>query len=179
MVRKLNLPRASMLHWAVLGILAVPALGAVAFAWSTVTDPIAIASSRQINRTAPASILAALQPNGSAAFAPETLASRPLFSPSRRQHVEPPPEPEPARVEEPAPVLTVPPPAYIIGGVMVAPDVRKTLLRREPREPGRWLSQGEITPDGWTVVSVRADGVVLGQGGQEVAMPLRLKSDLQ
>jgi hypothetical protein len=179
MVRKLNLPRASRLHWTALCTLAVLALGAGYFAWSTVTDPLVIASSRQINRTAPVSILAALQPSGPAALAPDTLATRPLFSPSRRRHVEPPPEPEPARVEEPAPVSTVPPPTYIIGGVIVAPDVRKTLLRREPREPGRWLSQGEITQDGWTIVSVRADGIVLGQGGQEIAMPLRLKSDVQ
>jgi hypothetical protein len=50
--------------------------------------------------------------------------------------------------------------------------MRKTLLRQEPHGPGRWLSQGETTPDGWVIESIRPDGVTIVRGTREIAFTL-------
>ncbi|MGF9759501.1 hypothetical protein AAII07_30340 [Microvirga sp. 0TCS3.31] len=124
-------------------------------------------------------ILPALHAKGGPAFTPEALIARPLFAPNRkpREEIEPAPEPEVA--EQSAPPPPPAPPSYIVDGVMVFAETRKILLRHQPREPGQWLSEGDTTGDGWTIVSIGPDEIVLEQGGRSVAMSPRTRRSIQ
>jgi hypothetical protein len=126
-----------------------------------------------------AAILPALHAEGATTFTPGVLIARPLFSPNRkpRGQIEPTPEPEVAEPAAPPPPPA--PPSYLVDGVMVFAETRKILLRHQPREPGQWLSQGDTTRDGWTIVSIRADEIVLEQGGRSVAMAPRTRRSIQ
>jgi len=55
-------------------------------------------------------------------------------------------------------------PNYVVGGIVIAPPTRKALLRAPNNKSGRWLDEGQTTPDGWTIQSVAADSVVLTNG---------------
>jgi hypothetical protein len=124
-------------------------------------------------------ILPGLHADRAPAFAPEALVARPVFSATRRPRGEIEPVPEPEAPEPAAPPHPPAPPSYLVDGVMVFAETRKILLRRQPREPGQWLSQGDTTQEGWTILSIRADEIVLEQGGQSVAMSPRTRRGLQ
>jgi hypothetical protein len=113
--------------------------------------------------TSPLSVLAAPD----APYIASALLARPVFSPSRSRPIEssgeiaaPPPPPPPGRQE---PLAA---PSYVVGGVIVAPGIRKTLLRQDGGEAGAWLRHGESTPDGWTVAFIAPDRVVVERLGQ-------------
>lgn len=101
----------------------------------------------------------------------DMLASRPFFVPSRTPaRVEPPPPaiseavaPEP----EPEPVV----PDYKIAGVFLSRGERRALLRTAS-QPAQWISQGEVTREGWTVVAVSAEKAVLRRGEQEISLSM-------
>jgi hypothetical protein len=67
----------------------------------------------------------------------------------------------------------MPPPSYIVGGIVITPTTRKTLLRTQPREPGQWVGQGEMTAEGWTVSSVERETVLLGRDGSSFTLLLQ------
>ena len=102
------------------------------------------------------------------------LFTRPVFSPDRTA----PSSAVAARVE-PAPLVAEsndgPPPSYIVGGVVISNDLRKTLLRREPREAGRWMTEGQTTQEGWRISSVRPDGITLSRGDREIGFALHTR----
>jgi hypothetical protein len=173
-----RISRTSWLRASVLCILAGMSVGSVHFAWGKITDPVAVKPGGSPRQSDPTTFLAALQPSGEESFTPDALIAKPLFAPSRRAAVESEPASEPVETLPAAPP-EVPPPSYIIDGVIVSADVRKILLRRAPREAGQWVSQGEKTREGWTIVSIRAEAAVLQQGGREYALPLRLRRQSQ
>jgi hypothetical protein len=76
-------------------------------------------------------------------------------------------------VEPPPAPPQVPPPSYIVGGIVITPTARKTLLRTQPREPGRWVGQGEMTAEGWTVSSVEREAVLLDRDGTSFTLLLQ------
>jgi hypothetical protein len=163
---------------AVCGLVAL-STGSVHFAWGSVAHPMS-ADAFEDKRSDASTMVAVLQAGADTTFVPDALVTRPLFSASRRQPV----QPEPV-VEPPVEAASVasspeePPPSYIVGGVIVSAGVRKILLRREQREAAKWLSQGEMTGEGWTIVSIKTDGAVLERGGREFAVPLRINVNAQ
>jgi hypothetical protein len=103
-------------------------------------------------------------------FQPKELTAKPLFSPSRT-----PPLPVIA-ASAPPPAIAVapeePPPAYILAGLVVTSGMRKALLRRNNREAGVWLYQGDKTKEGWTVGAIRSNHVTLVRGVRQIAVDL-------
>jgi hypothetical protein len=79
------------------------------------------------------------------------IAARPLFTPGRR-----PPQPPP----EAPPVIAITKPEWNwrFAGLMIAPGRREALFLRGGEQ--RAVAEGEEI-DGWTLASVRADGVTL------------------
>jgi hypothetical protein len=153
--------------------LAGSAAWSVEFARASLLDPLDLAHEAGRGGREPGLQLAALAGSDSPAYEPGLLVTKPLFSPSRTPPAPPvaapPPEPEPpppVRVEE------RPPPRYIVGGVIVSPALRKTLLRKQKREPGQWLSQGEKTREGWTVATISPDEVILTRGERRHTIPV-------
>jgi hypothetical protein len=176
MARRLGLPAMSPIRAGALCALVALSSGSVHLAWGSVADTFIVDKTGH-EPSVMAPMLAAFQSNQDTGFTPDALIIRPLFSASRRPRarVEPVPEPPP-QVVSIAPPPEEPPPVYIVGGVIVSSGIRKILLRREPREPAKWLNQGEMTGEGWTIASIRADAVVLERGGREVEMPLRVSA---
>ncbi len=102
------------------------------------------------------------------------IVERPLFARSRQPGggaVEAPPAP---KVE--APVAPEPPPAAVadvaaqVMGVLIAPPVRKALLRFGDGQP-EWLSEG-ATAEGWRVSRIEDAGVVLSGAGGDIRLDL-------
>jgi hypothetical protein len=151
------------------------AAGSLHFAWAGIFGPLPVRADVIRTETAPA-VLAVLRAGDPPPFEPAALVARPLFSPSRS-----PPVPTPASVvpeAPPAPVLAVsleqpPDPAYVVGGVVISPAFRKVLLRAEGWAKGRWLREGESTPEGWTVSQISAAKVILARAKRELSLPLR------
>jgi hypothetical protein len=120
---------------------------------------------------------APLADSGLPAFAPRALIERPLFSPTRTPRreaevaaVEPPPPPPPPQQE------SVDPPSYVVGGVVVAPGVRKALLRQDEREPGSWYEHGDTTNEGYTVSFIAPDRVVVERQGHHFDLAIAGRS---
>jgi hypothetical protein len=179
MARRLILSAASLVKAGAVCALVALSTGSVHLAWGSVAHPLpAVSLDPKPSETS--GMLVALQAGGETNFAPNALLARPLFSPSRRQPVQAEPIVEtPAEVVSVAPAPEEPPPSYIVGGLVVSAEVRKILLRREQREAAKWLSQGDMTGEGWTIVSIKPDGVVLERGGREFAVPLRVNAHAQ
>jgi hypothetical protein len=155
------------------------AAGSVHVAWGGVGAPPPAAQPSPAAGLEVSVILPALHAERTPAFTPESLIARPVFSATRRPREEIAPALE-AEAPEPAAAPAPPaPPSYLVDGVMVFAETRKILLRRQPREPGQWLSQGDTTQEGWTILSIRADEIVLEQGGRSVAMSPRMRRSLQ
>ncbi|MHB2165339.1 hypothetical protein [Alsobacter sp. R-9] len=102
------------------------------------------------------------------------ILERPLFARTRKPGggpVEAPPAPPPveevqAPVAEPA---AGPPPARVIG-VLIAPPVRKALLRFGEATPA-WVTEGS-SAEGWTVKQIADEGVVITGTAGEVRLDL-------
>ena len=155
------------------------AAGSIHVAWGAMMSPLPVARSGPLGPSEVAAILPALHAEAAPAFTPEALIGRPLFAPNRRPREEIEPLPEPEVAESAAPPPPPAPPPYLVDGVMVFAETRKILLRNQPREQGQWLSQGDTTQDGWTIVSIRADEIVLQQGERSVAMAPRTRRSTQ
>jgi len=173
MARDLAAARLSWRGAVALGVLVSLAAASVHVAWGGVAAPVSARWSEVPSGSEVAAILPALYAQKTVAFSPDALVTRPLFSPDRKSRIKVEPVPEPQTFEPPAPPLPPAPPSYLVDGIMVSGEIRKTLLRRRPREPGQWLNQGDTTQEGWTIASIKADGIVLEQGGRAVAMSLR------
>jgi hypothetical protein len=173
MARNLMLSAASLTKAGLVCGLAALSTGSMHFAWGSVAHSLPAASLAQ-RPSETSTALVALQADAETTFVPDALIVRPLFSPGRRQaaQIEPIMEPpaEVASVASPPEELR---PSYIVGGLIVSAEVRKILLRREQREAVKWLSQGDMTGDGWTVVSIKTDGAILKRGGREFVVPFR------
>jgi hypothetical protein len=164
--------------WPALAVLCVAAAlsaTSVHLAWATVFSPIPAGVAR---KPAPALDFAAFQAAETPAFEVDALLARPVFSPTRSaQRAAPPPEPVDVVAEEPPPAPPqVQPPSYIVGGIVITPTARRTLLRTQPREPGRWVGQGEMTAEGWTVSSVEREAVLLDRDGSSFTLLLQGRS---
>jgi hypothetical protein len=155
------------------------AAGSIHVAWGGVRSPPPVARTAPIGAHEVSSILQALHAKGGAAFTPEALIARPLFAPNRKPYEEIEPTPEPELAEQPAPPPPPAPPSYLVDGVMVFAQTRKILLRHQPREPGQWLSQGDTTGEGWTIVSIEPNEVVLKQDGRSVTLSPRTRRSIQ
>jgi hypothetical protein len=176
MARKLMFSAASLARAGAVSGLAALSIGSMHFTWGSVAHSLP-ATSLEPKPSETSTVLVALQAGSETAFVPDALIVRPLFSPSRRQapQIEPMVEP-PAEVASVASPPEAPPPSYIVGGLIVSAEVRKILLRREQREAVKWLSQGDMTGDGWTVVSIKTDGAILVRGGREFVVPFRVNT---
>jgi hypothetical protein len=107
---------------------------------------------------------------GSAAPQPNALLAKPLFVAGRLPFKAEPPTVQaalPAAVE-----VVVAAPTYRIGGVMITPQSRKVLLRSPDIADTQWLSEGDVTAQGWTVSSIEENRVAIARGGQRVAFDL-------
>ena len=173
MARKLISTATSLTRAGAVCCLAALSIGSMHFAWGSVAHSLP-AASLEPKPSETSTVLVTLQADAETTFVPDALIVRPLFSPGRRQaaQIEPIMEP-PAEVASVASPPEELPPSYIVGGLIVSAEVRKILLRREQREAVKWLSQGDMTGDGWTVVSIETDGAILKRGGREFAVPFR------
>ncbi|MES4993814.1 hypothetical protein ABVB70_26335 [Agrobacterium radiobacter] len=104
---------------------------------------------------------------------PETFA-RPVFSPTRREFVEP-PLPS-AKVDEASaeiePVKTVPlklPPIKLLGTRVV--EGRRSVLIHLTEMDATWLNEGD-TVGGWKISSIASDGISLSSGVQSIVVSL-------
>ncbi len=75
----------------------------------------------------------------------------------------------PGPVQQPEPVAAAEPPAQVIG-VLIAPPVRKALLRFGDGQTA-WMAEGEAA-EGWEVGRVEQSGVVLKGAGGDVRLDL-------
>jgi hypothetical protein len=106
---------------------------------------------------------------GSAAPQPNALLAKPLFVAGRLPFRA---EPPAAQAALPAAVEVVAAPTYRIGGVMITPQSRKVLLRSPDIAATQWLSEGDVTAQGWTVSSIEVNRVAIARGEQRVAFDL-------
>jgi hypothetical protein len=175
MARSLHIGRAAGLRLTALLVASVAAAASLHLAWTGIFGPLPVRAEIVRTETAPA-VLAVLQAGDPPPFEPAALVERPLFSPTR---TDPKPPATPVVVETPAaPVLAAslqeaPDPAFVVGGVVISPAFRKVLLRGEGWAKGRWLREGESTPEGWTVSKISAAKVTLSRGKRELSFPLR------
>lgn len=157
------------------GLCGAAALSAASIhlAWAAVFDPGPVArTARKADRAIDVTALKTTQVTTSEI---DALITRPIFTPSRMppQIVSPPEPMETATELAPPAPPPVEPPSYIVGGVVITPADRKTLLRTQPRERGQWVGQGETTAEGWRVSAVEHEAVVLDRDGSSFTLPLR------
>jgi hypothetical protein len=123
----------------------------------------------------PASAAGALQLPEAGDFS-ETF-QRPLFTPSRRKIIPPPPVPQPldvavAPVEQaPAPVDVASAAAPSLLGISIQGGAGKALLRVAGSDAAVWYTSGE-TVDGWTVSAIDKDQAVLERDGKVARIQL-------
>ncbi|MER8805105.1 hypothetical protein [Mesorhizobium sp. M0998] len=101
---------------------------------------------------------------------------RPLFSPTRRQVVPDPVEPQPvevasAAVEQPAAQNIAPPVAPSLLGISIHGGSAKALLRIAGAESAFWYGNGE-TVDGWTLSAIDKNQAVLEREGKITRLSL-------
>jgi hypothetical protein len=152
------------------GVAAAAALAglSVHFAYACLVDPLMSGGFAAPASSEPPIALDVLTAKPDAAFQATVLASKPLFMPSRAPPAAIAPPPPPAVVSRPEPPPP-PPPAYLVSGIVISAGIRRVLLRTDPAS-GQWLSQGEVTKEGWTVAVVEPDTVILRHGKRELAL---------
>ncbi|MER8583587.1 hypothetical protein NKG95_33805 [Mesorhizobium sp. M1423] len=101
---------------------------------------------------------------------------RPLFSPTRRQFVPEPVEPQPvevasATVEQPAAQNVAPAVAPSLLGISIHGGSAQALLRIAGAESAFWYGNGE-TVDGWTLSAIDKNQAVLERGGKITRLSL-------
>jgi len=89
------------------------------------------------------------------------VTDRPLFTPDRKPY-EPPVESPPVR-RAPPPVPVAPTLRFTLSAVITTPSAQIALLKNEGSSQVQKLAVGE-SYDGWTLVEVRPDSVVLRNG---------------
>jgi hypothetical protein len=144
----------------------------VLFAYEKTTEPLQPSNVVEHPRADRSSPKSAFSDFDVAPVAVDMLASRPLFVPSRTPAtIEPPPAPVTSEAvapgPEPEPVL----PDYKIAGVFLSRGERRALLRTAS-QPAQWISQGEVTKEGWTVVAVSAEKAILRRREQEISLSM-------
>jgi hypothetical protein len=122
------------------------------------------------------------EPNGSSGVAPVESLLRPLFHPTRRPFVAPPPVAvEEAEVEvvedptlhEPDPEMEVsePPPEFRLAGISGSADGIRVLLGMGSGGDFQWYRQGDEL-SGWKVTAITKLAVTLQRGEQNLTFPL-------
>ncbi len=102
---------------------------------------------------------------------PETFA-RPVFSPIRREFVDPSPPPVEIARAEPEPVRTVslsPPLIKLLGTRVI--EGRRAVLIDQKEKDALWLGEGD-TIDGWKIHSIASDSISLRSGDQNIVVLL-------
>ena len=123
----------------------------------------------------PASAAGSLQFPAAGDFS-ETF-QRPLFTPTRRKIIPPPPVPQPVEVavapveQAPAPVDAAPAAAPSLLGISIQGGAGKALLRVAGKDEAVWYASGE-TVDGWTVSAIDRDQAVLERDGKVARIQL-------
>ncbi|GGG23958.1 hypothetical protein GCM10010924_61900 [Rhizobium wenxiniae] len=102
----------------------------------------------------------------------EQSLARPLFSPTRRDYVaeETPIEPVAEAVEEASKQPVTSPLQLSLRGTRTFNGVRSALVAL-PDQQGDWVSVGDEI-DGWTIVEVGTDRLVVGRAGEKVSVAL-------
>ncbi|WP_312408649.1 hypothetical protein [Rhizobium sp.] len=102
----------------------------------------------------------------------EQSLTRPLFSPTRRDYVaeETPTVPVEEVVEEPPLQPDTSPLQLTLLGTRTFNGIRSALVAL-PDQQGDWVSVGDEI-DGWTIVEVGTDRLVVGRAGQNVTVAL-------
>jgi len=96
------------------------------------------------------------------------ILAQPIFFKSRQPFVPPPPAPPPqAKAPAPAPVD----PGLALGGIIIAPDVKKAYVVSKADSRGTWASEGDSVM-GWTVQSIDAGSARLGQANRTIDLHL-------
>lgn len=146
-----------------LTVLLIAALGGIVEAGLAMTSPLTATEPGMPSESSPEPL--AVLPDLPEPFTPSALIAQPVFAVNRM----PPPPSLPAA--EP-PVLTVvtpsqaepsdpPPPDYILAGIMISESDRRVLLKKHKTEKGQWVSSGQITGDGWTVLTVKPEEAII------------------
>ena len=138
------------------------------FAYARIVDPLLSGGFAKPPSPEPPLALDVLTTEPDAPFRATALASKPLFMPGRAPPAAPAPPPPPTVVSRPEPPPP-PPPAYVVSGIVISAGIRRVLLRTDPAS-GQWLSQGQVTKEGWTVAVVEPDTVILRHGKRELAL---------
>jgi len=176
MAKGLGLNRPSLPRFVGLCGAAAISIASIHLAWAAVFNPNPVA--RATRKSEPNIDLAVLLKTDTPHLKADALLLRPIFAPSRMaRQPAPPPEPvEPVASEPPPAPPPIEPPSYIVGGVVITPANRKTLLRTQPRERGQWVGQGETTAEGWRVSAVEHEMVVLDRDGSSFTLPLQRRN---
>lgn len=107
-------------------------------------------------------------------FEPSALFTQPVFAITRM-----PPQPSAPPAETPVaaspspPSIEVAPPNYVLAGIMISAVEQKVLLKNHKTEKGFWISRGQNTRDGWTVLTVKPDKVTLGKSTSQFMLQFR------
>ena len=98
------------------------------------------------------------------------ISAQPIFFKSRQPFVPPPPAPPPL-AKAPVPVPAPVDPGLALGGVIIAPDVKKAYVLSKSDSRGIWVSEGDSVM-GWTVQSIDAGSARLGQVNRTIDLHL-------
>ncbi len=101
-----------------------------------------------------------------------SILAQPIFFKSRQPFVPPPPpSPLTPMAPAPAPAPVAVDPGLVLGGVIIAPDVKKAYLFSKADSRGTWVSEGESFM-GWTVQSIDAASAQLLQASRTLDLQL-------
>ena len=98
------------------------------------------------------------------------IIAQPIFFKSRQPFVPPPPPPPPL-AKAPAPAPAAVDPGLALGGVIIAPDVKKAYILSKSDSRGTWASEGDSVM-GWTVQSIDSGSARLGQANRTIELHL-------
>jgi len=98
------------------------------------------------------------------------ILAQPIFFKSRQPFVPPPPAPPP-QAKAPAPAPAPVDPGLALGGIIIAPDVKKAYVVSKSDSRGTWASEGDSVM-GWTVQSIDAGSARLGQANRTIDLHL-------
>lgn len=142
----------------------------------SVTSPLAAATPWEASKPSPAFL--DVLPEPPAPFEPNAITGQPVFAVSRKPP--PPPlltseSPLPEVVAEPASPETshVAPPDYILAGILISSTSQRVLLKKHKSEKGSWLSRGQMTSDGWTVLTVKPAEATIRRSPHQFTLQFR------
>jgi hypothetical protein len=152
--------------------LLVVALGCIHHVGLAMVSPLAATEQWSPPEMPPAPVPTDPQP-----FEPSALISQPLFAMTRIPPQSAPSSANAGAVEAPPlpPVepLDTAPPDYILAGIMISGSNQRVLLKKHKTEKGLWVSRGQITGDGWTVLTVNQDKATIARSNRQFTLQFR------